>query len=55
MRRCREAGLTVISTPQHTPLADLLNIWSTGCMHTVLTAKLKLHTTPDQFRALRQT
>jgi predicted transposase len=23
-------------------------------MHTVLTAKLKLHTTPDQFRALRQ-
>jgi predicted transposase len=24
-------------------------------MHTVLTAKLKLHTTPEQFRALRQT
>ena len=40
---------------QHTTLAYLTNIWSTGCMRTVLTAKLKLHTTPAQFRALRQT
>ncbi len=26
-----------------------------ACMNMALTAKLKLHTTPDQFRALRQT
>jgi putative transposase len=27
----------------------------TGCMRQIMTAKLKLHTTPDQFRALRTT
>src|SRR4029077_11323416 len=32
-----------------------MKICSTRCMPQVIPAKLKLHTTPDQFRALRQT
>jgi putative transposase len=33
----------------------LMKMCSTGCMQQVITAKLKLHTTPDQFHALRAT
>jgi putative transposase len=33
----------------------LMNAWHNFSMNTTLTAKLKLHATPDQFRALRQT
>ena len=36
-------------------LARLMNIGYTGCMNCLITAKLKLLTTPQQFRALRQT
>jgi len=32
-----------------------LNIWYKRSMKTVITAKLKLHTTPQQFNALRAT
>ena len=33
----------------------LMKICSPGRMQQVITAKLKLHTTPDQFHALRAT
>lgn len=36
-------------------LAQLMKVWYTGGMNCLLTAKLKLQTTPEQFRALRQT
>src|SRR5258708_29813967 len=32
-----------------------MKIWHTRAMNSILTVKLKLHTTPEQFRALRQT
>src|SRR5215813_608947 len=38
-----------------TRLALWVNVCYTGCMNCTITAKLKLHTTPEQFRALRQT
>src|SRR5262245_33563303 len=40
---------------QHDILVFLMKICSTDCMQQVLTAKLKLQTTPEQFRALRTT
>jgi hypothetical protein len=36
-------------------LAFLMRIGDTACMPVTLTAKLKLHATPEQFQALRQT
>ena len=32
-----------------------MKIYYTGCMQQIMTAKVKLHTTPEQFRALRAT
>src|SRR5262245_40861824 len=41
--------------PHTTPFAILRRVWHPCSMNSTLTAKLKLHTTPDQFRALRRT
>src|SRR5689334_16438747 len=40
---------------QHISVVQLMKVRYTGWMHCTITAKLKLHTTPHQFRALRQT
>src|SRR5258708_3986665 len=51
MRRRPQAG----ELRQHALLDLLRKLWYTRSMHATLTAKLKLHTTPEQFRLLRQT
>jgi IS605 OrfB family transposase len=40
---------------QHAVLALLMKKHYTGCMQQIMTAKLKLHPSPEQFRALRAT
>src|SRR5262245_21476457 len=49
IRRCRTAE---VYFHQHNQLAFLMNICSADRMRQIISAKLKLHTTPEQFRAL---
>src|SRR5258708_4782851 len=51
MRRRPQAG----ALRPHALLDLLMQLWYTRSLHAILTAKRKLHTTPAQFRALRQT
>src|SRR5258708_15794111 len=51
MRRRPQAG----ELRPHALLDLLLQLWYTRSLYTTVTAKRKLHTTPEQFRALRHT
>jgi putative transposase len=51
MRRRPQAG----SLRQHALLDLLRKLWYTRSLHTTVTAKRKVRTTPEQFRVLRQT
>jgi putative transposase len=51
MRRRPQAG----ELRQHALLDLLRKLWYTRSLHTTVTAKRKVHTTPEQFRVLRQT